>query len=51
MVRSGTLVEKRTCKDSGVPRGGQEGARAPGATLGGAEIALVLKKSDQPISH
>ena len=34
---------------SGVPRGGQRGARAPGATLGGAEIDRVLKKSDQPI--
>ena len=34
---------------SGVPGGGQRGTCAPGVTLGGAEIDLVLKKSDQPI--
>ena len=33
---------------SGVPRGGQRGARAQGATLGGAEIDLVFKNLDQP---
>ena len=34
--------------NSGVARGGQMGARAPGATFGGAEIILIEKIIDQP---